>query len=702
MAGAGGGGSPAPRARVLGPAEGRAGPAGAALRGLLAAHGRAGCADGERAGGGGVEAGAGRVVLELEGVEVGGVEELRELEEEGYLGRMLRSAAFGRGFLRGGGGASGAGGPSPSPGSPAREPISASPASQLSPVRSPGAIPVLPVARDVGDSLSSAEVLRGGQAGAVSAALLSPPSTRVQTSPRLDALHGHSAATGAAARARVARAAAAGELMSPLEATSPAIRPRHRWYPQPVSVSLDTGVNPGPSKSREPWRQLDMRPSQEELFMRTFAGAKGIAEEGEVVLSSAQQGRISSGEDAGEGRYMRLLGDIESSLDSLFDLEKPANWPLDAELEETLAALDSSPLKSLRQELEQVELDASLACDGTGAEVERQSPETRAAAVREATDFLGSEAAAALGLPPPSPMRRRRQLGPTVSEEDLRQWMWEPTDSLLTYDDESVLLPKPPRLATKRGFWSPAAPRGDPVPTPAATGPAEPGSPVAYFANAREGRSRGKVCRADATNFRPRRGLGAVPWRAVGKLVRVAVSLSVGLAVAFWVEGRARPTKKPVAPRGAVRRRVSTGSRERRHGTKGKRGVAHYTVAEGECLWSISRDVLSDPRNWRSLYHALAAKGLLEDPRDLEPGMELAPALADLKALMRQKGGPSPAGGSGSPVLVRVAPGDTLKSISNLVYGDEELWGRIAESNQVPLHEDGAGALRLGQVLEIP
>ena len=33
---------------------------------------------------------------------------------------------------------------------------------------------------------------------------------------------------------------------------------------------------------------------------------------------------------------------------------------------------------------------------------------------------------------------------------------------------------------------------------------------------------------------------------------------------------------------------------------------------------------------------------------------------------------------------------------------DEELWGRIAESNQVPLHEDGAGALRLGQVLEIP
>ena len=39
------------------------------LRGLLAAHGRAGCAEGERAGGGGVEAGAGRVVLELEGVE---------------------------------------------------------------------------------------------------------------------------------------------------------------------------------------------------------------------------------------------------------------------------------------------------------------------------------------------------------------------------------------------------------------------------------------------------------------------------------------------------------------------------------------------------------------------------------------------------------------------------------------------------------
>ena len=51
---------------------------------------------------------------------------------------------------------------------------------------------------------------------------------------------------------------------------------------------------------------------------------------------------------------------------------------------------------------------------------------------------------------------------------------------------------------------------------------------------------------------------------------------------------------------------------------------------------------------------------------------------------------------------MRVAPGDTLKSISSLVYGDEELWGRIAESNQVPLREDGAGSLRLGQVLEIP
>jgi len=447
-----------------------------------------------------------------------------------------------------------------------------------------------------------------------------------------------------------------------------------------------------------------MRPSQEELFMRTFAGAKGIAEEDKVALSSAQQGRNTGGEDGGEGRYMKLLGDIESSLDSLFDLEKPANWPLDAELEETLAALDSSPLKSLRQELEQVELDAGLACDGTGEEVEMQPPDIHAAAVRamEATDSLDSEAAASLGLPPPSPLHRSRQLGPTVSEEDLRPWMREPTDSLLTYDDESVLLPKPPRLAADRGFWSPAAPHGGPVPAPAAGGPAEPGSPAAYNASAREGRSRGKVCRAEATNFRPRRGLGAIPWRAVGKLVRVAVSLSVGLAVAFWVEGRARPTKKPAPRPGAVRRRVSTGSRERRHGTKVKSGVAHYTVAEGECLWSISRDVLSDPRNWRSLYHALAAQGLLEDPRDLEPGMELAPALADLKALMRQKGGSPPAGVSGGPVLVRVAPGDTLKSISNLIYGDEELWGRIAESNQVPLHEDGAGVLRLGQVLEIP
>ena len=700
MAG-GAGGSPAPRARVLGPAAERAGPAGAAVRGLLAAHGRAGCAEGERAGGGGGGGGgaAARVVLELEGVEVGGVEELRELEAEGYLGRMLRSAAFGRGFLRGGGGGGGGGGPSPSPGSPAREATSASPASQLSPVRSPGAIPVLPVARGVGDSLSSAEALRGNQGGGAHAALLSPPSARAQTPPGLGGRAG-----GAAARARVARTAAEGELMSPLEATSPAIRRRHRWLPQPVSVSLDAGVNPrlGGAKASEPWRQLDMRPSQEELFMRTFAGAKGVAEGDDVALSSAQQGRMSGGEGRGDGRYMKLLGDIESSLDSLFDLEKPANWPLQSDLEETLAALDSSPLRSLRQELEDVDLDAVFACDGTGAEM--QSPEVRGAVVRAvaATDLLGAGAAAALGQPPPSPIRRSRQAGPTVSDEDLRPWMRDPLDSTLTYDDDSVLLPQPPRLAAKRGLWSPAAPREGPVPAAAAVSPAPPEPPAARFASAREGRSRGKVCRAEASNFRPRRSLGAVPWRAIGKLVRVAASLSVGLAVAFWVEGRARLSKEPAAPRGAARRRVSTGSRERRHGTKGKSGVAHYTVAEGECLWSISRDVLSDPHNWRSLYHALAAKGLLQDPRDLEPGMDLAPALADLEALMRQEGEPPPAGGSGGPVLVRVAPGDTLKSISSLVYGDEELWGRIAESNQVPLREDGAGSLRLGQVLEIP
>ena len=118
-------------------------------------------------------------------------------------------------------------------------------------------------------------------------------------------------------------------------------------------------------------------------------------------------------------------------------------------------------------------------------------------------------------------------------------------------------------------------------------------------------------------------------------------------------------------------------------------------------MWSISRDLLSDPRNWRSLYHALAAKGLVEDPRDLEPGMDLAPALTDLTAAMRRKDNPAPAGGEG-PILVRVVSGDTLKSISNLVYGDEELWERITGSNPVSFDDSGRGSLRVGQVLKVP
>lgn len=681
-------GSPAARVRLLGARAERAGPAGAAVRGLLEAHGCSGVAEGERAGG---------VVLEVEGMEVGGMEVVQELESGGYLGRILGSAAYGRGFLRGGGGAPDAGTLSPPRGatSGSSDPTGAS---QLSPVRSPGALaPVMQGPRatvlELGDSLSSVEALRTVQVGAASSTVLSPPSPRLRApSP----LAGSSEGALGSARVSALRGSARRKLLGPVAAVSPDIIPRGERHTKPVSVSLDTGMNPelGKGRSQRPWRQLDMRPSQEELFMQTFAGAKGIG-------GAGSSGR---GAAAGGDRYLKLLEDIESSLESLFDLEKPANWPLDTELEDTLAALDNAPLGTLGEELPQ---HRGLDFSPPGLDLRDDSllkAHNAATQAVTAADLLQAEAAAALGQVPPSPMRRSRQLLPTVSNEDVREHMRNPLRSSNTCADSSgLLLPKPPSgipdFATSplRGS-EPALPNVGPPLRPISM-------PPANFAVSRVLEPRETVAVVDKVDPRPRRSLaGGISWRVIGKVLRLASSLVIGVAAGLWVDGRSRHIKTqprlPI-PRKGNRVGISTGSRERRRGTAGKSQVTHYTVAEGDCMWSISRDLLSDPRNWRSLYHALAAKGLVEDPRDLEPGMDLAPALTDLTAAMRRKDNPAPAGGEG-PILVRVVSGDTLKSISNLVYGDEELWERITGSNPVSFDDSGRGSLRVGQVLKVP
>lgn len=679
-------GSPAARVRLLGARAERAGPAGAAVRGLLEAHGCSGFAEGERAGG--ERAG---VVLEVEGVEVGGVEVLRELESSGYLGRVLGSAAFGRGFLRGGGGPPDTGTFSPPRGATggSSDPTGAS---QLSPVRSPGALEVIQGPRaavpELGDSLSSVEALRTAQVGAASATVLSPPSARWRApSP----LGGSSGGALGSARVSALRGSARRELLGPVAAVSPHIIPRGKKNTKPVSVSLDTGMNPelGEGRSQRPWRQLDMRPSQEELFMQTFAGAKRIG----------GAGSSGGGTAAGGDRYMKLLEDIESSLESLFDLEKPVNWPLDTELEDTLAALDNAPQGTLG---EGPPLHRGLDFSPPGLELrdasllDAQSAATQAVT---AADLLQAEAAAALGQAPPSPLRRSRQLLPTVSNEDVREHMRDPLRSSHTGADSSgLLLPNPPSgisdfvTSPLRGS-EPALPNVGPPLRPLSQSPTN-------FAGSRVREPRETVAMAGKADPRPRHALvGRISLRVIGKVLRLAASLAVGVAAGLWVDGRSRLIKAKPIPRKGNRMGISTGSRERRRGTAGKSHVAHYTVAEGECLWSISGDVLSDPRNWRSLYHALAAKGLVEDPRDLEPGMDLAPALADLATVMRRKDDSAPPGG---PVLVRVLPGDTLKSISNLVYGDPELWERITGSNPVSFDDSGRGSLRVGQVLKVP
>ena len=653
------------------------------MRGLLEAHGCSGVAEGER---------AGRVVLEVEGMEVGGMEVLQELESGGYLGRVLGSAAFGRGFLRGGGGAPDAGTLSPPRGatSGSSDPTGAS---QLSPVRSPGALPVMQGPRaavlELGDSLSSVEALRTAQVGAASSTVLSPPSPRLRApSPLAGSSEG---ALGSALRGSARR-----KLLGPVVAVSPDIIPRGERHTKPMSVSLDMGMNPelGKGRSQRPWRQLDMRPSQEELFMQTFAGAKGIG-------GAGSSGR---GTAAGGDRYLKLLEDIESSLESLFDLEKPVNWPLDTELEDTLAALDNAPLGTLGEELPQ---HRGLDFSPPGLDLRDDSLLNAHNAATQAVttaDLLQAEAAAALGQVPPSPMRRSRQLLPTVSNEDVREHMRDPLRSSNTCADSSgLLLPKPPSgisdfVTSPLQGSEPALPNVGPPLRPISM-------PPANFAVSRVLEPRETVAMVGKVDPRPRRGLaGGISWRVIGKVLRLASSLVVGVAAGLWVDGRSRLIK--AQPRLPIPRKgnqvgISTGSRERRRGTAGKSQVTHYTVAEGECLWSISRDVLSDPRNWRSLYHALAAKGLVEDPRDLEPGMDLAPALTDLTAAMRRKDNPAPAGGGG-PILVRVVPGDTLKSISNLVYGDEELWERITGSNPVSFDDSGRGSLRVVQVLKVP
>ena len=618
--------------------------AAADLRALLAGHSAAWA---ERPG----PAGAAPTV-EIEGVAVGGVEQLRDLERGGWLRPVLRSRAFALGFLREGTpsaprpdanaddnnvdpGPTAVGVPEPEPClTPEKHGAGELEASvDGTPLPAEDGLEGL---RDLPGPTTGSALARSDGAALVAATWRERPWTLFNLRASEEA---EEALARACTRAQDLAVAAQRVLEGgpspeknkadpePAVAASPASQPAsaHRRYVGMENAPSPPGRQP-PRSSPQDSALVD-RTNLADLALPDFAAAEGFCKD-----------------------LTDLLGVDE-------------------------AATTGPPPGDAFRHFQEDEEVAEVWRPRPGRALATPSPRrTTALQAVVTTDALNEHAAKILGERTPSPLRESVDLPASPALIEAAGFHSDHKDRIVRWDadnDGAAATAGPPvRQPPKRVTF---AAKGESATAPDGGDPEEASAPAAAPAG-------------------PAGRLGALGRRAAQVASRCALGLAAGLLLAVaggkvTVAGfNVKPNFRVLRRRRRERALTCVGSKQpfalgvrERGGAWSPFDDAFLRVEECDTLWGLAGQLLNDPAEWRTLYRALRGAGVLRDPRSLVAGM--AVPTRGLRRRLRQA---ARARGRNSDAIVTLwRAGDSLPGIADEIYGSPDLWPRIAECNGI-------------------